>query len=212
MPHIRVSLAFVSGTDHFLEDTASAVSANLYGVAAYPAPPVLKTALDAGIAALTAAMTAMEQGGTAATAAKNDRRADLIALLRQLAHYVEDNCGNDLATLLASGFQAVQGGTSPTPSLITAPTIGGIKNGNSGQLILRVTAVANAHGYQIRYAAIGAGGTPGPWQDGGNHTNSRSMPVNGLTPGTVYAFQVRTVGTGSANYSDWSDAVQHMSM
>ena len=213
MPHLRVSLSFASGTDHFLEDTANAVSTNLYGNAAYPSPPVTKVALDAGNAAFSAAIAAMEQGGTAATAAKNDKRAALIGLLRQLARYVEDHCNNDLATLLASGFQAVVGGGhAPTPAIIPAPTIRDILNGNSGQLILRVTAIAIAHGYEVRYAAIGTGGTPGPWQDGGNHTNSRSMPVSGLTPGTTYAFQVRTVGAGSGNYSDWSDAVSHMSM
>ena len=126
---------------------------------------------------------------------------------------MQDHCNNDLAILLSSGFQAVGGGgATPTPSIIPAPTIRDILFGNSGQLVLRITAIANAHGYQVRYAAIVAGGAPGPWQDGGTHTNSRSMPVNGLTPGTTYVFQVRTVGAGSGRYSDWSDAVQHMSM
>ena len=37
------------------------------------------------------------------------------------------------------------------------------------------------------------------------------MPVNGLTPGTNYTFQVRAIG-GSTGYSDWSDPVSHMSM
>ena len=42
-------------------------------------------------------------------------------------------------------------------------------------------------------------------------TNSRSMPLNGLTPGTQYQVQVRAIG-GSTGYSDWSDTVSHMSM
>ncbi len=42
-------------------------------------------------------------------------------------------------------------------------------------------------------------------------TNFRSMPVNGLTHGANYSFRVRAIG-GSTGSSDWSDAVQHMSL
>ena len=50
-----------------------------------------------------------------------------------------------------------------------------------------------------------------PWQSGGLFTNSRSIPVNGLTPGANYNFQVRAIG-GATGYSDWSDPVGHVSM
>ena len=68
-----------------------------------------------------------------------------------------------------------------------------------------------ARGYEPRYAAIGAGGVPGPWQTGQFAPNTRALAINGLTPGTTYAIQVRALG-GSTNYSDWSDTVQHMAM
>ena len=51
----------------------------------------------------------------------------------------------------------------------------------------------------------------GPWQNGGLFTNSRSMPLNGLTPGTSYTVQVRAIG-GSTGSSDWSNPVGHMSL
>ena len=70
---------------------------------------------------------------------------------------------------------------------------------------------ANANGYEARYAAIGAGGTPGPWQTGQVFPNTRTLAVNGLTPGNSYPIQVRALG-GSTQYSDWSDSVQHMSL
>ena len=57
-------------------------------------------------------------------------------------------------------------------------------------------------------AALGNGGLPGPWQNGGLFTNSRSMPLNGLAPGTSYTVQVRGIG-GS---SDWSNLAGHMSL
>ena len=62
----------------------------------------------------------------------------------------------------------------------------------------------------MRYAAIGAGGSPDAWQSAGLFTNSRSMTGNGLTPGTTYAFQIRAVG--SAGLTDWSDSVAHVSL
>ena len=54
-------------------------------------------------------------------------------------------------------------------------------------------------------------GARGPYQSGSLFTNSRSMPISDLTPGTKYQVQVRAIG-GSTGYSDWSDAVSHMSM
>ncbi len=100
---------------------------------------------------------------------------------------------------------------STPPVTDTAPTIKEISNGMSGQLVVRVTPVANAKCYEVRHALIGTNGAPGAWQDSGLFTNSRAMAVGGLTPGGTYQFQVRAVG-GSTGYSDWSDPVSHMSL
>jgi hypothetical protein len=210
MPHLRVSLAFADGTDHHLEDSAGAVTTNLYGDPAYPNPPVSKVALDAGITAFTGALAAQAQGGTAATAAKNSARDALVAQLRLLASYVQDHCNNDLATLLASGFEAVSTTRTPAPAIIPVPGITGIKNGNSGQLILRVTPVKNCRCYRVRYALV-TGGVIGPWIDAGLFTDSRSITISGLTPGSTYTFEVCAV-IGTSHISDWSDPVGHMSM
>ena len=84
-------------------------------------------------------------------------------------------------------------------------------HGNTGQIIMRVGAISTARNYEPQYALIGPGGTPGPWVSAGLFSNSRSMPVNGLTPGAEYLFRVRAVG-GSTGYSDWSDTRSHRSM
>lgn len=52
---------------------------------------------------------------------------------------------------------------------------------------------------------------PRPSLSGGLHTNSRSIPLNALTPGSNYSCQIRAIG-GSTGHSDWSNAVSHMSM
>ena len=89
------------------------------------------------------------------------------------------------------------------------PSILNLGLGNSTELVLKVTPIAHAKCYEVRSAAVCAGNTPGPWQTAGLFTNSRSMTINGLTPGTTYMFQVRAVG-GSTRYSDWSNPVSRM--
>lgn len=209
MPQLRVLLGFASAPDNALDELAGAVILKLYGNPVYPTPPVTAAALTTAKNAFSASVAAANLGGPADTAAKNNKRDILVDLLRQLAGYVQELHVNDLANLLSSGFDAIS--TNRSATALEAPAIKDILNGNSGQLLVRVTPRANAKCYEVRYALIGANGAPGPWQSGGLFTNSRSMPVNGLNPGGNYQFEVRAVG-GSTGYSDWSDAVSHMSL
>ena len=206
---LRVLLGFTNAPDHQLEETAGAVIAGLTGNAAFPSPPVPLSDLQAALTNFTNAIAAQSQGGPAATANKNNMRDALVTLLRPLAGYVQENCNNNLALLLSSGFEAVSTNRARAP--LAVPSIVSVDNGNTGQLLVKVTPSANSKCYELRFAAIGSGGAPGPWQSGGLFTNSRSMPLNGLTPGTSYSVQVRAVG-GSTGYSDWSDPVSHMSL
>jgi hypothetical protein len=109
--------------------------------------------------------------------------------------------------LLSSGFQAAS--SNRGRSALASPSILGIDFGNTAELVLKVTPIANAKCYEVRSAAVGAGNAPGPWQPAGLLTNSRSMPIAGLVPGTVYVFQVRAIG-GSTGSSDWSNPVSHL--
>ena len=209
MSHLRVFIGFATAPDHRVEETAGAVLDGLYeNVGAFPTPPVPKPALEASLTAFTAAIAAQQTGAKLATAQKNSARDAVVDMLRLLAGYVQGACNNDLPTLLLSGFDAVSNGRAQT--LLAVPGILSISNGNSGQLLLRITAIANARCYEVRQSATG-GTQPPQWQSGGLFTDSRSMPVNGLTPGTNYTFQVRAVG-GSTGYSGWSDPVSHMSL
>jgi chitodextrinase len=71
-------------------------------------------------------------------------------------------------------------------------------------LILRLKPVPRARAYEVR-KMNGTGG----WMPAGIGTKARRLEVEGLTPGSVYQFQVRAIG-GSTNVGPWSDAVQHM--
>ncbi len=206
---LHVALDFTQLPDAGLDEFAMKIVTDLTGNPAFPAPPVALPALKALVTGFSTALANMAQGGPASTAAKNNARDALIAGLRQEAAYVQTNHGNDMATLLSSGFNAASTNRAQTP--LDQPVISGITNGTSGQLLVTVGRDPNAACFEMRCAAIGAGGTPGPWQSGGLSTKSRNMPLNGLTPGTTYSIQVRAVG-GSTGYSDWSDPVSHMSM
>ena len=133
----------------------------------------------------------------------------MIAALRTLAKFVEDNCNNDLPTLLSSGFQAAA--LTHTKSPLAKPIIAAVTNGKSGELLIRFGPVTNAASYESRFAVTEANGTLGPWQSGGVGTNSRALRLPGLIPATRYTVQVRAIG-GSTGSSDWSDSAGHICM
>ena len=80
---------------------------------------------------------------------------------------------------------------------------------NSGQLLVKVIPLPKALSYILRHAAVGADGKTAPWTELPPFSNTRSVLVNGLTPGTTYVFQVRALGR--LGYTDWSGTVTRMS-
>jgi hypothetical protein len=173
--HIGVADKLNRQSAEQLVTMAGAVISGLTGNPAFPASTVDLKAVQAAADALKTALVAQAQGGTAATADKNNKQDALIVLLRKVKHYVEDNCGNDAAVLLSSGFQ---------PAIITRvraplgnPSILSVDSGNTGELVLKVTPIARAKSYEVRSAVVGAGNTPGPWQPAGVYTKKRGHPL-----------------------------------
>jgi hypothetical protein len=206
-PKIRIADGLRTQSAERLITTAGAIINGLTGNPSFPSPPVDLKTVQAAVDDLSAAMVAQAKGGPAATAEKRNKQEALIGLLRRLRPYVEEHCGNDLSVLLSSGFQAAV--TTRVRSPLSNPSILKVGFGNSTELVLKVTPIAHAKCYEVRFAAVGEGNTPGPWQTAGMFTNSRSMTIDGLTPGTTYLFQVRAIG-GSTRYSDWSNTVSRM--
>jgi hypothetical protein len=203
---LRVSLSFLKASDHKLEEIASAVIANLYPNPGFSSPPVALTTLSDALEEFQNAIAAQAQGGTAATAAKHQRREELGELLEQLALYVQGISGNNETLLLASGFKINQ--TTHVRSELPAPTGIRIRSGISGEALITVDPVQNARCYEVSVALLDDGGTVGPWQSAGVHTSSRNMRVSGLIPGRMYVYKLRAVG-GLTGYSGWSDAMHH---
>jgi hypothetical protein len=208
-PSIRIVDGFRTQANEQLATAAGTVITGLTNNPAFPSLPVDLKTVQAALDDLNAALAAQPHGGTAATAEKNNKREALIAHLRRLKHYVQDNCGNDPAVALSSGFPAAA--STRTRGPLANPSILNVRRGNSAELVLKVTPIARAKCYEVRQAAVGVGNTPGPWQTVGLFTDSRVMTISGLTPGATYVFQARAVG-GSTGYSDWSNPVSRMCM
>jgi hypothetical protein len=202
---IRIADRFAKQSAEQLVIMADAVITGLTNNPAFPAPPVDLNAVQAAGNELKAAATAQVHGGPAATAEKKNKQEALIKILRKLKHYVEDNCENDLAVLLSSGFQAAAATRDRSP--LANPSILSINRGNSDELMLKVTPIARAKCYEVRSAVVGAGSVPGQWQQAGIFTSSRITIAN-LVPATTYGFQVRAIG--AVGNTEWSDPVSHM--
>jgi hypothetical protein len=205
MPQYRVSLAFAQLPDVALDDFAGGVIAGMNTSAvAFPDPPVAVADLTLLKKALENTIAAAVQGGSSATAAKNNAYDALVTALRKDANYVEINCNNDLATLLSSGYQAAS--TNRAQSEIAKVQIIGIDHDISGQLKVRIQPVPNSKGFDGRIKF--GNGDYGPEQ---SFASSKAIIFKNLTPGTTYTIQVRAVG-GSTGLGDWSDPVSHMAM
>ena len=81
---------------------------------------------------------------------------------------------------------------------------------NSGEIAVRLKAVANASSYELRYAAVGVdnGGTALTWTTEAVTGVKTPVTLTGLRPVTTDAFQVRSLG--KSGYSDWSDSATLM--
>jgi len=160
--------------------------------------------LTAARDAFSDALDVASVGSAEDVADKNEKREVLIALLRQLAAYVETKHGNVLSDLLASGFEAQS--TTRTTGPLEKPVIRGIKDGNTGQLIIRVNKVKRAASYEGHATPMAASGELGEPILIPGQTDSRRIVADGLVQGTLYQIQLRAVG-GSTGHSPWSDPV-----
>ena len=202
---IKASLAFTKVSAGEVLARANAVFDGVYNAKdAFTTPPIDPATLKAQINALSAGMTAALDGGKKAIAEREHQKEVVIKSLRQLGHYVEENCKDNMPTFLKSGFQPVS--TTRTPATPLSEKIRKIVPGkNSGEMLVTIVDDQNALSYQLRRAPVVPAGTAPNWTE---QPVGRTRPpalVTGLTPGTAYAFQVRAVT--NTGYTDWSESV-----
>lgn len=204
MASIRTNRRFASAPDMELSKFAGKIVAGLTGNASLPTPPVMPVDLAAQKKAFDDAIIAAENGGSLATARKNAVRMELVVALNKDASYVDINCGEELATLLSSGYEAVS--TNRAQRVLNPPQVLAVENAQKGELRARVKADPNSKSFVGRIKE--ANGTEyGPTI---SFKNSRSILFKGLTAGMTYVFELMAIG-GSTGQSDWSDPNTGMS-
>jgi hypothetical protein len=207
---IKAQLGLSKKQARLVLERANAVLAGLYSDPDdFGKPPIDQGVFKSNVDSLSTKITASLDGGKQAIADRDHQTAVVIKMMHQLAHHAEDNCKDDMATFLKSGFSAVS--TVKAKKQPLSQFIRNIVQGPlSGQVLVTVVAVAGASSYELRWAPLGSGGTPASWLSQIVAKARPASPVTGLTPGTTYAFQVRSLVKGV--YSDWSDSVTRIAM
>jgi hypothetical protein len=206
---VKPSISFLNDdSDAQLIADVGSIIAGLTGNASYTTPAPALAAVTTALNAFTTALADIDSagGGVTLTATKNDRRADLVALMRELASYVQVTCKGDLTVLLSSGFpiqkpQRNPIGVLPPPSNLTV-TLGS----HSGELDAAASPVFGAAVYNWR---ISTAANPSAVVQSAQ-TTAASNSFTGLTPGVVYNVEANAVG--AAGPSDWSAPVPQMAV
>ena len=206
LKRIRALVGFKSAPDTDILFRAKSVWTGMTDNPAYPNPPVDLAVFKSAIDSYSAAIAEALDGGKKALTERNTQREAMSKVLWQLGHYVEVHCKDDLAIFTSSGFEAASTTRVP-PQPLTQPGIQKIDHGTTGELRVKITPVPRVRIYELRYAALQNGATPGPWT-AVTLTNAKATAFNSLTPGTTYAFQVRAFGT--LGYTGWSDSATLM--
>jgi hypothetical protein len=207
---IKPALGVTNITDGDLLARLNAVHDGMFNNPAFPNLPVDMAGFKAAIDAYTTAAAAALDGGKSALAERNKRRADAVVMLRLLGHYVEVACKGDTKAFISSGFVAAPTRQRTPAQPVSIPSIVKIDQGNTGQLLVTIQPVAKARSYDLRYATVPAAGTAVNWTTIVVTGTKPATPINNLTPGTNYAFQVRALG--KLGFSDWSSSVERMSI
>jgi len=84
-----------------------------------------------------------------------------------------------------------------------------VDQGNTGELLVSIKGVRRSKNYDLQYGPVGAGGaTPTAWLTRTVPNAKTAASINGLTPGTTYAIQVRAYGL--LGHTEWSDSAIRM--
>ena len=199
---LKVFHSYVKAADADVLTLGLSVTSKMTNHPHFVNPPVDLAGLQSDLEAFSKAIVESLDGSKRVIAERKKFRQEIVKWLRLLGHYVEAT-SNDVAVVTSSGFQpaaVTRGAPQPLPK----PGIRYIDHGVSGQLLVMIDAVAKARSYEIRYATV-TGGTVASWVIQAATTVRPAIPINGLTPGATYTFQVRALGR--LGFTDWSDSI-----
>ena len=207
-PVIQPLENYNSATDDEIVSLATAVAKGMTGNPKFPAPPADPAVLKTETATFSGLIADAKDGSKKVIAEKDRQRHTIVDMLKLLARYVEVMSKGEMADFTSSGFQPkakpVPAPAEPLPTP-GAPTV--MHGTLTGQLLIQIKKIRKARAYKIRYAPV-VNGVPGNWTEQLVGSVKSPFPVNGLTPGTVYAFQVQAQGKQA--YTNFSDSALFM--
>ena len=204
LSQITPIIGYTKVPDEVFLGRLTAVYTGTNGNSAYPNPPIDMVAFKTDIDSYSSLITVALDGSKNAISEKTKKRKALATSLRLLGRYVEIMCKNDMTTFLSSGFEAASTTRSSVPPLPPASIVK-VEHGNSGELLVTMRSLPRARSYDVRYVPVPIGGaTPNTWTTVTFASARMAVSINGLTPGTNYAFQVRAFG--KLGYTDWSES------
>ena len=200
----KASISFLNDdTDpQLISDTSGIVQA-LTNNAIYPTPTPTLAAVNTGLATFTHAVAAAADGGVPLTLAKNDARAVLTGLLRELASYVQLACKGDMTKLLTSGFPVQKAIRTPI-GILPPPTVTVKLGHRSGDLAAKLVPMTGAAIYNWRVTTATSPAAPVLTAQ----TTAANHAFSALVPGVVYQVTANAVSSGGT--SDWSDPATQM--
>jgi hypothetical protein len=147
---IKASLGFKQVSANDVLARGNAALAGIYADKDdYPNPPIAQGTLKSQLDTLSAVISASLDGGKKAIAEREHQKEVVIKSLRQLGHYVEANCKDDMNIFLKSGFQPVISTRPPlTPASDWFRKI--VAGNNSGQMKVSLMAHLGALAYLLR--------------------------------------------------------------
>jgi hypothetical protein len=166
--------------------------------------PVDLATLKAGLDSYSVLIAEAADGSKKMIAQKNKQREAVIKMLRLLGRYIEVSSDGDMAKFTSSGFPAASTAKAP-PAPLPLPVIRTVDRGAiSGELVIQVEPISKAVSYEIRWGAVVNAAPPGSWTSRDFTRTRPPIGIQGLTPGTLYAFQVRA--QGKVGWTDWTDS------
>src|SRR5580704_13361828 len=162
VPKIKPVENYSNMADSEIVNRASAVYTGLNGNTNFTTLPVALTDFKAQIDSVTALMAQAVDGGKKIIAEMNKQVRALIKMMRALGRYVELNCKDDESIFRSSGFEAVS--TTKAPPAALTEKIRSVAHGTvSGEIVVKLKAVAKAGSYEFHFGPSANGGLPTAW-------------------------------------------------
>ena len=205
---IKAALNFQKLLPEQVLSQGQALWKGLNGNSNYTRLPVDLDVVKADLDSYAAAIVDAKDGGKKAITLRDKQGEVVIRTIKALALYVELNCKDDMNIFLSSGLQP-RSNVRTAPQPLAQPMILSLDQGTSGQVLASVKPVRKAKHYELRYGQAGAGGAaPAVWLTLVVPNVKAAIPIDGLTPGTTYAVQVRAYG--QLGYTEYSDSATRM--